>query len=283
MLFRSDDSAMPDQLDPTTAPPRSQSATLVADGGRRAMVTTSWDDGHPQDLRLADLLESHGIPGTFYIPQSNPLNDLPVLTPAQVRSLADRGFEIGAHTMNHVVLTDTAHDAARREITDSKAWVSDVTGRDCPMFCPPCGKHTSAHVEMIREANYAGYRTVELWSTARPRPKGQGLVEMPTSVSAAPLEPARVVRNLLKRRAIGNAWRYVKHGRSGDWTDHAKALLDHAIATGGVFQLWGHSWELEDHNQWDRLDAVLAHLARHADRVDFGTNAQVCSATRTTS
>lgn len=248
---------------------------------RRAMVTTSWDDGHPQDLRLADLLESHGIPGTFYIPQCNPLNDLPVLEPSQVRGLADREFEIGGHTIHHTVLTELADDDARRQITDCKAWVGDVTGRDCLMFSPPCGKHTPVHVEMIRDAGYAGYRTVELWSIDRPRAKGPGLVELPTSVPAVPLQPSRVVRNLLKRRAIGNAWRYVKHGRSGDWTDHAKALLDHAIATGGVFHLWGHSWELEDHGQWDRLDAVLGHLAGYADRADFGTNAQVCGALET--
>lgn len=281
-MFRNDDSAMADPHDTPRDDPPSRTTPPMERSAGRAMVTTSWDDGHPQDLRLADLLESHGIPATFYIPQANPLNGLPVLEAAQVRSLSDRGFEIGAHTLHHIVLTDTPNDKIREEIVGSKAWVSDVTGRDCPMFCPPCGRHTAGHVEMIRDAGFIGYRTVELWSTDRPRAKGRGLVEMPTGVQAMQLDPTRVVRNLLKRRAVGNAWRYFKHGRSGDWTDHAKALLDHAIATDGVFHLWGHSWELQDHDEWERLDAVLAHLADHADRIDFGTNAQVCEALRPT-
>jgi hypothetical protein len=36
-----------------------------------AYITTSWDDGHPSDLRLADLLHKHSLRGTFYVPPEN--------------------------------------------------------------------------------------------------------------------------------------------------------------------------------------------------------------------
>ena len=32
------------------------------------IVTTSWDDGDPSDLRVAELLAARKLPGTFYIP-----------------------------------------------------------------------------------------------------------------------------------------------------------------------------------------------------------------------
>ncbi len=31
-------------------------------------ITTSWDDGHPLDFRVAELLSKYGLRGTFYIP-----------------------------------------------------------------------------------------------------------------------------------------------------------------------------------------------------------------------
>src|SRR5215469_6765595 len=103
-----------------------------------ARITTSWDDGHPLDLRLADLLRRHNISATFYIPRSAPHG---VLNEAQIRELSE-SFEIGAHTLDHVFLTEVDDARASRQIRDSKAWLEDVTGRPCTMFCPPAGKYT---------------------------------------------------------------------------------------------------------------------------------------------
>ena len=33
-------------------------------------ITTSWDDGHPLDLRVAELLAKYGLQGTFYVPMT---------------------------------------------------------------------------------------------------------------------------------------------------------------------------------------------------------------------
>ena len=35
------------------------------------IVTTSWGDGNPLDIRLAEILASHGLRGTFYVPLRN--------------------------------------------------------------------------------------------------------------------------------------------------------------------------------------------------------------------
>ena len=36
-----------------------------------AILTTSWDDGHPLDLKLADLLARYPIPAALYVPLGN--------------------------------------------------------------------------------------------------------------------------------------------------------------------------------------------------------------------
>ena len=51
--------------------------------------TTSWDDGHPLDLRLAELLATHGFSGTFYVPRGN-REGRPVMTTAELRALTER-------------------------------------------------------------------------------------------------------------------------------------------------------------------------------------------------
>ena len=71
---------------------------------RRAAVTTSWDDGHKLDIRLAAMLERAGVAGTFYIaPRSCEIPDDARLTPNEIRSLAT-GFEIGGHPLTHARL-----------------------------------------------------------------------------------------------------------------------------------------------------------------------------------
>src|SRR5690348_5067659 len=120
------------------------------------VITTSWDDGHPLDLRVAELLCRYNLPGTFYVPRSI---CTATMTPAQVRELSV-GFEIGAHTLHHVDLLGVDATRAREEIAGSKAWVEDVTGRPCPMFCPPRGRFARRDLRLSREAGYVGVRTV---------------------------------------------------------------------------------------------------------------------------
>ncbi len=241
-------------------------------------ITTSWDDGHPADLRLAELLSRYGVPATFYIPRSNPLDDLPVMSEAEIQSLAARGFEIGAHTLEHRVLTDTPDEQVRAELSGSKQWVEGLTGRPCPMFSPPNGRFASRHVAMICDAGFAGFRTTELWSVDAPRLGHNGLMELPTTLQAHPQPTRGTVRNLVKRRALTNAGHYLKFGRDGDWATQARAMIDHVVTVGrGVFHLWGHSWELEDADQWDRLETVLAEIRRVASSAKLGTNTGICS------
>ena len=60
----------------------------------QSFMTTSWDDAHPLDLRIAEMLARHNLSGTFYAPRSAETEVMPL---ADLRELS-RGFEIGAHT-----------------------------------------------------------------------------------------------------------------------------------------------------------------------------------------
>lgn len=235
-------------------------------------LTTSWDDGNPSDLRVAELLIKHGLRGTFYVPMTA---GTATMTAAQIRELGS-AFEIGAHTLHHIALTQLPKERALQEITGSKSWLEDTIGQPCRMFCPPTGAFSQLHLEMIRRAGFMGLRTTELGSLDLPRMRG-GLVSMPTTVQAYPHGLATFVRNAVKRMAFANLWRFVVRGRMTDWPELARYLMRRALDDGGVFHLWGHSWELGNVDQWARLDEVLqamAEIAASAPSLENGELAQ---------
>lgn len=234
-------------------------------------ITTSWDDGHQFDLRVAELLTKHRLQGTFYIPMTS---ENRTMTVPHIRELS-RAFEIGAHTLHHAVLTEATDQQAWQEIADSKSWLENGTGLPCLMFCPPKGKYSSRHLNMIRKAGYLGVRSVEMVSLDFPRPKS-GLMLLPTTIQAHPHGLLAFARNSLKRAAFGNLWRFVAHGRSTDWPVLARSLLRQALKYGGVFHLWGHSWELQETGQWQRVDEVLRFMGEFASQAPALTNGQLC-------
>lgn len=240
-----------------------------------ALLTTSWDDGHPWDLRVAEMLAKHGVPGTFYVPRSA---ETDTMNSAQLRELA-RGFEIGAHTLNHAVLTEIPAQQADEEIVGSKSWIEDQIGTPCHMFCPPRGHFARGHLTTVRQVNFLGLRTVELASLDYPRDR-KGLLIMPTSVQAQPHRSADYIRNFIKRAALGNFWLYVIYGDASNWSLMACNLLNRVVVRGGVFHLWGHSWELGTAAQWQRLEEVLKMMAACMGTASLLTNGQICASIR---
>lgn len=236
----------------------------------RFLITTSWDDGYPLDLRLADLLWARGIQATFYVPRCC---DRPVVGPAELRRLSN-GFEIGAHTLTHCDLTQVAARVARAEIGDSKDWVEQITGKTCKMFCFPGGKFRPEHLRWVWEAGYTGCRTVELLSV---EPPGYPPV-LATSVQAFPHSMTSYGRNLAKRLRLARLWKLLALSPARDWVRLSGILLQEAERSGGVFHLWGHSWEFESDEHWKALAAALDHMQAYRDSADLFTNGQVCAA-----
>ncbi len=239
---------------------------------RRAVMTTSWDDGHPLDKRLAGMLTAHGLSGTFYIPRKA---ENVTMEPAEIREIS-RSFEIGAHTMRHTFLDSATDLVAEREITESRAWIQDVTGKPCMMFCPPGGRFDRTHLKLIEAAGYTGIRTVEGMSLAVPRRIG-GLLVLPTTIQSHPQPRKSHLKNAIKRRSATNLWNYVSNGCGTDWVRMAERLLTRVLRHGGVFHLWGHSWEIEQYGQWSNLGRILAVMGRHLGDIPCVTNWQLCT------
>jgi peptidoglycan/xylan/chitin deacetylase (PgdA/CDA1 family) len=237
----------------------------------QARITTSWDDGHPLDMRLAERLARYGIPATFYIPFRS---ERPVLDRARIRELAAQ-FEIGAHTMSHANLRTLSADRARQEIVDSRRYIEDITGVACDVFAPPGGKYGHRHVAMVRDAGFAGMRTVELMHVGEPTRK-QGLTMLPTSLQLYSHSPAAYLRNAARRFRPSNWMLYLIHAHCRTLEQAAASILSKAETLGGVFHLWGHSWELEEEGLWPALENTLRLLQARAGRFRLISNGSLC-------
>ena len=79
-----------------------------------------------------------------------------VLAPAEIRTLSDRGWEIGGHTVGHVVLTHESVDEQRRQLWSSKDALESWSGRPCRYFAYCNGLHSPALVDELRRAGYEG-------------------------------------------------------------------------------------------------------------------------------
>lgn len=235
-------------------------------------MTFSWDDGHPSDLRVGELLDRFGLEGTFYVPM---LALTGTIGPDRVRALSQR-FEMGGHTLHHVSLRKLGDRLAHEEIREGKAWLEQITGKTCNMFCPPAGQYGRKHLRMIADAGFVGVRSIELLSVGFPR-QVAGLAVMPTTVQAMDHAPATVFKHLLKRASLRGLWSYVvRGGVAGQWEPLARRMLEHVAKAGGVFHLWGHSWELESEEQWSRLERILRLMGEMKGRMPCLSNGEVC-------
>lgn len=227
----------------------------------RVIVTTSWDDGHRLDPRLAALLEKYGIAGTFYIaPRNIEFDPADRLPPAGIRELAER-FEIGGHTLSHLRLPHLSDEAAREEMRAGKDELEDIVGAPVTSFCYPRGEYAPVHVRLAGEVGFTLARTVRRSSLVPGAP-----LEAATTVNAY---AHRVDGPLALRLAGLRPWTAAKLYLQ--WDQLALRWFELCLQRGGVFHLWGHSWEVDARRDWHRLERVLDHIAGRAD-VEYVTN-----------
>ncbi|MBI3776089.1 MAG: polysaccharide deacetylase family protein [Gammaproteobacteria bacterium] len=106
-----------------------------------------------------------------------PYGDYRFMSWEQVRQLADAGFDIGAHTVNHAILSQRRLDEAKREILVSRDRVVSEVGRCSRVFCYPNGRAgdytpeiarwCAQHFDAALSAEYGPVRVSDLFQLKR--------------------------------------------------------------------------------------------------------------------
>ena len=108
----------------------------------------------PLDGRMAAVGELQRLCGVDALP-----HDL-MMSTAQVRSMHRAGMEIGAHTVNHPILTSIPAAEAEREIRAGRDALESILDATVDVFAYPNGKpgqdYDAGHVDMVRQLGFRG-------------------------------------------------------------------------------------------------------------------------------
>lgn len=222
-----------------------------------AAVCLSWDDGHPADRRVADMMSHHGLRGTFFVPLAN-VEGLPTLNGPELRDLSRQGFEIGAHGLDHRRLTALPQKQVRQQVEDGKHRLEDLLGRSVAGFCYPGGRHSRFIRSAVEESGFAYGRTTEMFRLD----VGADPYQMPTTLQLYPHRAPALLRNWVRQGCglarLKRAWQ-LRHASAVP--SCAKDFAREVAGRGGVLHLWGHSWEIANEDRWQWLDEILAAVA----------------------
>jgi peptidoglycan-N-acetylglucosamine deacetylase len=234
------------------------------------IVTTSWDDGDPADIKLAELLSARALKATLYVPIRG-YQGARTLSLDQLRTLSAAGFEIGGHTVSHRSLSPLNLKEVTDEVRNCKKALEDTLGEPVRMFCYPNGRYNAAVIREVERAGYVGARTTRMLSTGlRFRP-----FEMPTSVQAFPHPPRNYLKNLGRSRNVRDLVLYLaKWSRCKNWVELGKQLFRDVLKSGGVWHMYGHSWEIEQLGIWSDLQDLLDYVSAR-EGVTYLTNGQI--------
>ena len=231
----------------------------------QCFITTSWDDGAITDIKLAQLLLKYNIPATFYIPLQN--TERKVISKKDIKWLS-QNFEIGGHTSSHKDLTTLNHHDAVNEVSIGKKEIEQIIGAEIKGFCYPKGKVNEFIKQIVGLSGFQFARTTELFGSVI----GDKL-RLPTTVHAYNHNPVIYAMHGVKRKLFFNLLKNRK--LSLKWDELALVSLDYCLKNNEVFHLWGHSWEIDKNNDWDRLEYVLSAISKKTAAFQRGTNGEM--------
>jgi len=222
---------------------------------KKIIVTTSWDDGYALDVRIAELLEKYNLQGTFYVPIRN--KEHSVMNTTTLTGISSL-FEIGGHTVNHIYLNTLNKDKARTEIFECKTILENRIGKKVDAFCFPGGKFSQRDIDYVKEAGYLFGRTTRLLHTSIELNHNL----MDTTVQAYNHSSIVLIRHCMKHTYLLPIIQNIMFYKGNkNFPKLAESFINRMISTGGVFHLWGHSWEIEQFGLWKELEMLFKLLA----------------------
>lgn len=226
--------------------------------GKNKALTISMDDGVLQDKRFIKLLNRYGLKATFNINSELLGNSNTVwfqerisvahckFRPEEVRSVYE-GHEIAGHTLKHPRLTKLEDDEVIRQVEEDRLRLSELAGYEVVGFAYPCGgvNYDSRVSELIRSHTGAKYaRTI------------------------ASNQSFDLQDNLFEFKPTCHMIRF------DDAFARAEEFLDLTPETPKLFYIWGHSYEFDIEDTWDKVEELFRLISARND-IFYGTNKEI--------
>ncbi len=228
------------------------------------IVTTSWDDGHILDLKLSRLLLKYNLKGTFYIsPKNQEFKKNELLGISDLQNLNNK-FEIGAHTLTHPTLTKISLENAAEEISLSRQYLQNILKKEVVSFCYPKGIYNEQIVNLVKVKKFLLARTTKRYSTEIS--KNPYLLDTTLNVYNHLSDELKILKFSKYNIPV-----FLKNQQ---WNNLAINMFNNVQKNGGVFHLWGHSWEIEKFHFWNKLENVFKFISNRTN-VSYITNREL--------
>lgn len=221
-------------------------------------VTFSYDDGVTQDKRLIALFDKYGLKATFNINSEllglpgELLRDGKVVThiknkPEDIKDIY-KNHEIAAHTLTHPFLPDETDEEVIRQVEQDRLNLEKLSGKSVVgMAYPGGGINFNEHIaEVIRD--------------------NTGVKYCRTTVSSHSFD---MQDNLYVFKPT------VYHHTEWDkMFELGKKFIDDKSDKPQLFYIWGHAYEFDIEDTWDKFEEFCKLISGHDD-IFYGTNREV--------
>lgn len=225
--------------------------------GKRKAVTFSYDDGVTQDIRLLEILNKYRLKSTFNINsellgKSNTLNiegkeiSHRKVEPSDAAKIY-KGHEIAVHTLTHPLLNNLPEGEIIRQVEKDRLNLSELAGYEVIGMAYPGGKpnYNSRVAQIIEDKTNVKY--------AR------------TTICSFDFSPQR------------DLYEFHPSVYHLDY-DILYSLTENFLSSDSdedmIFYIWGHSYEFDIHNSWDKFED-FCRLISGKDDIFYGTNREI--------
>ena len=225
--------------------------------GKMKAVTFSYDDGVTQDIRLIELLNKYNLKCTFNV--NSELFDLPGEIPYKdkivshtkvpkkdVRKIYE-GHEIAVHSLTHPLLPTLDDAEIIRQVKQDRLNLSELAGYEVIGMAYPGGGHQNDD------------------RTAKVIKENTGVKYARTITHSFSFDPQS---NLYRFNPTAMHLDFETLYRMGEEFINMKADKPQ------IFYIWGHSYEFDMENTWERFEEFCKFISGHDD-IFYGTNKEI--------
>lgn len=210
-------------------------------GGKKRIVTFSYDDGHPNDERLAALFNSYGVKATFHLNGCNYTN----CSDKELERLRKiyEGHEISCHTFSHGWPARMPHASLAAEVIRDRQILEQLAGYPVVGMSYPSGSYSSEVISVLDSCGIVYSRTTKS-----------------TKNFYLPENPLEWHPSCHHRDALELCDRFLENIDS-EWTHP-------------LFYIWGHSHELRSDADWEHIEEILRRIGKN-DKIWYATNIEI--------
>ena len=216
--------------------------------GKSKAFNLTFDDGVLQDIRFVELLNKYGLKGTFNLNSGLMENEfewthesgrvIKRLSKEKAVSLY-QGHEIACHTLTHPYMNDLSESEILHELQEDKANLEKLFGREIKGFALPFDYYSERIEACVMQSGFSYARISQESRSFTPQ---TDYFNWKATVFHTDPELEKLTQQFIE-------------------TDEELA----------VFQIVGHSYDLDVENMWDRIENVFRVIAAYDDILPMTT------------